>query len=367
MKEKLLKTPQGTETIFLEEAYKHEKITEELNGLFTSWGYLPVKTPVFDYYDAYGKLLDEKRIEQCFRLMDRDGELLLLRNDITLFVARQMGRILNENDLPVRVHYSDIILRHQPDLDISSDEFFQAGCELIGKKGMDGDLEIITLLYNVIESLNLPETRIHLGSRALFNRLTEDYKELKHQELIELIESREKKAIHSYLLTFMNDETAKTLTDLFLFIGTIDEFSSLAEKKADFLKLKGCKEIVESLIKMGDQLKKMNMENTFRIDLSEVGNQPYYTGIVFNAYTAGMDTAIASGGRYDNLISRFGKDIPSVGFSLLLRKIESAVHSEKFNPPAPEVQTLDKEFSESYKEAQKLRAEGKAVILEGDK
>jgi ATP phosphoribosyltransferase regulatory subunit len=61
-----------------------------------------------------------------------------------------------------------------------------------------------------------------------------------------------------------------------------------------------------------------------RVDLSEVGVQPYYTGVVFRAYIPGTDAEIASGGRYDELLGTFGFDAPSVGFSLIPGKVDSA-------------------------------------------
>ncbi len=110
-KRSIYQNPQGAEGIYLEEAYKHRMIVSQIDRLFLSWGYLPVQTPVVDFYDLYQPLLEGKT-DTLYRLIDREGDLLLLRNDITLFLAKQMGLALSKEDLPVRVSYSDIILRH---------------------------------------------------------------------------------------------------------------------------------------------------------------------------------------------------------------------------------------------------------------
>jgi ATP phosphoribosyltransferase regulatory subunit len=107
----LLQIPQGVEGLYLEEAFRHRKITKHIENVFTLWGYLPVETPVFDFFDTYSHLLDKNRAEQTYRLIDREGELLMLRSDITLFLAKQMSLALDEKDLPVRVFYADTILR----------------------------------------------------------------------------------------------------------------------------------------------------------------------------------------------------------------------------------------------------------------
>ena len=145
MKKRYLQVPQGTEGVHLEEAYRHRRITQDMFDLFTLWGYLPVETPVFDFYDIYRPLLGDSS-KNVYRFVDREGDLLLIRSDITLFLAKQMGLWLREEDLPTRVCYGDTILRHQDPEDISKNEFFQMGAELIGKSGFDADLEILLLL-----------------------------------------------------------------------------------------------------------------------------------------------------------------------------------------------------------------------------
>jgi ATP phosphoribosyltransferase regulatory subunit len=145
-----LRTPQGTESFFLEEAYRHRQLLRMTEDHFASWGYLPVLTPVFDYFETYRPLLNRSQEERSYRFPDREGELLMLRSDITLFLAKQMGLSLKDAPLPRRVYYADSILRHQEEEDISSDEFFQSGAELIGLSGRDGDLEILMLLHDLL-------------------------------------------------------------------------------------------------------------------------------------------------------------------------------------------------------------------------
>ncbi|MDC7242086.1 MAG: ATP phosphoribosyltransferase regulatory subunit, partial [Spirochaetales bacterium] len=94
MKNNLLRIPQGTESLYLEETFRHRKILRHMEDMCEEWGYLPVQTPVFDFYDNYRNLLDSRLEEQSYKLIDREGDLLMLRRDITLFLARQMGMIL---------------------------------------------------------------------------------------------------------------------------------------------------------------------------------------------------------------------------------------------------------------------------------
>ncbi|MDC7220356.1 MAG: ATP phosphoribosyltransferase regulatory subunit [Spirochaetales bacterium] len=349
-----LRVPQGTESFFLEEALRHKDILRQIEDQYKLWGYLPVQTPMVDFYDSYGELLDKKRQEESYRMISREGDLLILRSDITLFLARQMALILEEDHCPVRVYYSDSILRYQNHEDISHNEFFQTGCELIGKKDLDGDLEVIMLLHDQLEELSLPPFRIHIGSRALFRRLLANAgAEEKEKELSLLLDTRDYDGLCEVL--------PAEAVDLLFFIGTLTEFRDKLTKLSSSLK-KSIKEVSEDFTALIDQLEKTGKAESFRIDLSEIGGQPYYTGFVFQAYMEGADRAVASGGRYDDLFGRFGKKFCSVGFSLLLRKIEKLMDVTERKAPV-QLDGGKKDFAALYKEAAERRDRGESVRL----
>jgi len=368
MKNNLLRLPHGTETLYLEETYRHRKILRHMEDLTESWGYLPVQTPVFDFYDNYRPLLDSKLEDQTYRMIDREGDLLMLRSDITLFLARQMGLTLTEEELPVRVFYSDSILRHQDHEDIASHEFFQTGCELIGLPGTEGDLEIIFLLAETLKEFKLPPSRIHIGSTPLFQAIARPFSEEDARQLTGYVHTREKQSIRKLLQSVYRKEVAEELTDLLLFIGTGDEFADRLtewESLLDGL----LKEPLGYLKQISLGWKDLNeFEDMFRIDLSETGDQPYYSGLVFNAYTEGCGTAIASGGRYDGLLDNFGysgeQPAFSVGFSLFLRKLEK-LSGVKTVPPVPHSAASEESVSaaDRYRRATEMRKDGRTVIL----
>jgi len=356
-KHKLLQIPQGTETFYLDEASRHHHLRRRLESLFDSWGYLPVQTPVFDFYDTYQPLISKDRVEDTYRLFDRKGELLMLRSDITLFLAKQMGVILEEKDLPIRVSYSDSILRHQHSEDISRQEFFQVGAELIGQKGTDADLEILLLLVENLEQLEIPSSWIHLGSHRIFDALFGSLEETTQTTISKAIRQRNWQEL-TEILEEAGMEAPK-LVELLRFVGTPQEAQSLwSQARQDFPQAAEGFTELEAILQ---EIEFTGKGDWFRVDFSEIGEQPYYTGVVFKVYTEGISTNIASGGRYDKLLGYFGFDTPSVGFSLFLRKVEPFI-----DLPAPaEALQIGKEesFAQRYQKAQLLRGEGKKVIL----
>jgi len=361
-KRSIYQNPQGAEGIYLEEAYKHRMIVSQIDRLFLSWGYLPVQTPVVDFYDLYQPLLEGKT-DTLYRLIDREGDLLLLRNDITLFLAKQMGLALSKEDLPVRVSYSDIILRHQDREDIAKNEFFQTGAELIGKEGPDADLEILALLFRTIETLGI-KVFVHLGSKALFLSTFGAVEERNRAILRDAVTMRQLRSRLPELKLLCGEERSGLLCDLYEFIGSADELERFIDTPSSRRLLTPDETAAATyLITIHREIAALGFAGTLRIDLSEIGNQPYHTGIVFQVYMDRTDSAVAAGGRYDKLLSNFGFPSPSVGFSLLLRKIESHVGNGGAYQ-LPEIEEVrEGSFAASFRKAEEIRKRGRIAVL----
>ncbi len=358
----MLETPQGTESILLREAFLHKQLTYQIENLFSRWGYLPSLTPVFDFYDIYRPLLKDVPSEKIYRLIDREGDLLMLRSDITLFLAKQLGPVLKSLKTPVRVCYADSILRHQDKEDISRNEFFQTGAELFGKPGIEGDLEIFMLLVEVLELLALPGTRIHIGSRELFNTVFSEYSENEKNVLINSIIKRDWSKLKEKSFRHKPDEL-DTIQKIFSFIGSYEDFESFSKslENSGIEYLKGTSSYFNEII---SNMIKLDVPDIVRIDFSEIGTQPYHTGIAFQVYMEGTDSAVISGGRYDNLMDRFGGNTSSVGFSLLLRKVEPFIgNRDRFRFPEAVSAAEGKDFAEKYLNARKTRENGGISLL----
>lgn len=376
----ILRIPVGTEGVH--EARRHSRILRIIEDIFRSWGYLPVLTPVFDYYENYRPLLDRAREERICRFPDREGELLMLRSDITLFLAKQMGPALRNSVLPRRVYYADSIIRYENDETISRGEFFQVGAELIGMPGREGDLEVLMLLREVLGALKLPEWRLHIGSRAVLNAVLDTgdapggrarvrARARAAESAGALLEIRDREG----LMRLMGDlglGNAEGRCDLLLFMGSCDEFRECREGL-----IRGCGgdaagrigRAVEDLTGLTAEMAEMAefaSPDDIRIDLSEHGGQPYHTGFTMQAYVKGAGSAAASGGRYDELLGAFapGRGMPAAGFSLLMRKIEPLSRAVDESPgDADAVRAEGGNFAERYRDARRKRGKGIPVVL----
>lgn len=347
----LLRLPRGTEGFYLEEALRHRRITARIEQLFYEHGYLPVQTPVFDFYDVYEPLLGPEHAASVYRMVDRDGDLLMLRSDVTLFLAKQLGTMLTATDLPVRVYYGDTILRHQDPEDISKNEFFQSGIELIGVEGMPGEVEVLTLLGTLLEHIGAPPYVLHIGSRALLASLMELSPEAVPRGVRDAVQMRNLEALEREADSLsLSEDRIAALTELAAFIGTPEEAKELLQqqrRKPQTPLPKAAQAEMERLVALCEELGTAGIGGDVRIDVSEIGPQPYHTGIAFQVYMDGFDSAVCAGGRYDGLLRSFGFDASSVGFSVMQRKLEpvlpeEGVEGENRSPRQGEARTADR-------------------------
>lgn len=318
--------PSGAENIHFKQAELRQDRTEKLRKLFSSWGYSWVKTPVFDYWDLYSSLMNRQDKASSYRFFDRAGELLLLRPDITLFLARQICLHSTIKDLPLRLDYADSIIHHEEKENFFNNELFQVGAELVGVPGLEGDSECILLLYGVMKKLRLKNYILCLGTQAFWNTLCFRRPRKWSQSLLHALEVHDVSAVGRILkeASFSSQER-EVLEKLFFFIGKPAGFP------AEWLKLlpSGFQEPVNYLLSLAAFVLKHEPDCPLLIDFSTIGKHQYYSGMILAAYMEGLDSHVAFGGRYDKLLGHFGLETTSVGFSLLLSKIES------FRPASP--------------------------------
>lgn len=355
----LLRIPQGTERFSLDEAYRNRRLVHRIEDFYQRWGYLPAQTPVVDFFDVYDPLLTPNDRRDIYRLIDRDGEVLLLRSDVTLFLAKQMGLLLREEDLPERVYYSDAILRHQQAYDISRNEFFQTGVELIGMPGTAGEVEVLVLLFELLDAIGSPPHACHIGSRRLLDAALLSGA----PDVVVAPAVRRAVSLRRFesLGSLIGPERTAKRASLFELILDGTEFVDRAESLRNGLDdeeataLDGITSVVRALLNLG-------YGERFRVDLSEIGNQPYHSGIAFRTYVDGVDSAVAAGGRYDGLLGRFGFDVASVGFSVMLRKLEPLLASTYTRPEATQIEA-NPEVSERLRKAREIVRSGGRVSL----
>lgn len=274
---------------------------------FQSHGYELIKTPTLEYIDVYSSGCMQK--PDLYSLINRQGEVLALCNDMTSSIARFVCS--NNLEGPLKYCYTADVFRYPRLYQGKKHQFLQAGIELIGRDGISSDVECILLAHKLLKACNANEFTIHIGSAVFLDALFEDYKlsnELKN-EIFSVIENKDYVTLNKVLHEHLDKDKADFIVDLMLVGGKLKYIDNLINE------LKNTKAYDELcyLKNVYQTLKDLGVENII-FDFSIYSYANYYTGIIFAVYINGISKAVIEGGRCDNLFSSFGKDMKNIGF-----------------------------------------------------
>lgn len=321
--------PRGVADYFWDAAYNRRSLENRLLSLFTSWGYGYIMPPTLEYADTFENRYGaaEKR-QDIVRFLDHDGHSLALRYDMTVAIARLVGTRLHDAPMPQRFCYVGNIFRHADPQAGQQREFGQAGVELIGANSSDADTEILALTVRGLQAAGLKSFRITLGQLRFFRGLLEELalSASQQQSFIRSIVRRSEPELKQFLSDNYFSSPLQAAIESFLKLNGPDSTETL--KRAQSLCLnQAMEDAITNLSEIYSGLTVYGLEEHVHIDLTEVNDLGYYTGIRFMAYAPGIGFSIASGGRYDNLVGSFGPAQPAVGVALGIERMLLALQT----------------------------------------
>lgn len=307
-------TPEGTKDYLFEEVKQRRLVEATLNELLTSQGFFEVQTPTLEFLDVFDVKGHSIPIEYMYKLTDNKGRLMVMRPDTTMPIARLMATRLKGTYLPIRLFYNQAIYSSMHKNGSMGDEITQIGIELIGNTSLKSDIEVITTATNAMEKLEQKSFRLEIGHIGIFNTLVQSLKidDFQKEEIRLLIESKNYPALNDLLDCFGNSYEVNVLKQLPKLFG--DE--SVFDKAYELITDEKTAPILEYLKNLYQNLKKINKNVT--VDLGLVNRTDYYTGVVFKGYIEGYGEEVLSGGRYDDLLSKFddNRNIGAIGFAI---------------------------------------------------
>lgn len=309
--------PEESTDIIMSNVSLLREIENHLRDVFNNHDCLEVLMPSFEYVDLYNDLDMGINEEKMFQYINHEGKHIALRSDFTVPLARLYCN-QNENG-EKRYSYFGKVYRKEKRHKGRSSEHFQAGVELIGKGGYEGDIECLHMIQETLSYLKLDTIKIELSSATFYKRLCE----LVDDE--SFVESLKKRDVSSLSDLIEKNQIQSPLKELILKLprsfGGIDVLDDMIEIVDD-----------EILLQALNELKKlyMNIDNKemFSFDLAMSPSMEYYTGLIIKGYTPYSAETIINGGRYDQLMNHFKKDIPAIGFSYDLTHILNAIERE---------------------------------------
>jgi len=313
--------PSGTRDVLPDEMRELRALTERVRAVFEGAGYGEIYTPALEYDNTF-KREELTMARPAYRMFDEQGNVLVLRSDMTIPIARVVATRYAHAEPPFRFCYFAHAYRGVRPQRGQSREFLQAGVELIGAPGPHGTAEVLGVLCAALDAAGLETYRIGLGDASLYPALLESLG----------VEDAERELI---------------LTELAAgnFVGVEQEVDRLdvEDEQAELLlrvpRTRGGAEVLEDLDDMlqgalsglRDLHALLAPDVAARIifDLGLVRSIGYYTGAVFQVYDPAYGVPLGSGGRYDELLGAFGRSLPAVGFALNVERLHIALTGEE--------------------------------------
>lgn len=306
-------TPEGTKDLLFEEYLQTKQLEDRLIEIYKQSGYHGVRTPAVEFFDVFAKGCGAFNQQDVYTFSDYKGRILALRPDSTKPVARLVASRLKNAKLPIRLFYNQCVYRRNRYSNLMSDEIPQTGIELIGKGGLEGDIEALIIAARCLKETCGNDFMLEIGHMDIFRQVIErcSIDEDDKEEARALIERKNYPALSTLLDKYPKDDGIEALLKMTSLYGKGEVFDKaqaiLGEKAYD--KLLYLKDIYRALDKEG-------FGGNIAIDLGLVNGYGYYSGVVFKGYAHNMGEAVLSGGRYDNLYKDYSLDYPAVGFAI---------------------------------------------------
>ncbi|HAS17460.1 MAG TPA: ATP phosphoribosyltransferase regulatory subunit [Nitrospiraceae bacterium] len=328
------KIPSGMATHLPEDAFLRRHAQEKILSTFFKWGYKEVLTPVFEYFDVLSPGISSRLTEKSYKFVDREsGKMMLLRPDITPQIARMVAGILTDEPKPLRLCYYGNVFRYEESHAGRDREMFQVGCELVGIESPEADAEVIAVASEAIKDFGITDFKIVIGQAGFLNGIISSLNRYKEETISMEFEHSLQDAISrkdaGLIKTLLNNTGIKgKVRNNILEVPNLFGGEEILIKALNITNNELSKEAIENLRKIYSLLCLYGLKDSILIDLCDIREIDYYTGLFFEIFTPGIPYPVGAGGRYDNLIGKFGYDCPSTGFAIDIESIIKAMEKQ---------------------------------------
>ncbi len=366
-----LHTPEGVRDIYNSQCERKLYLEQKLFSVLTGYGYHPIETPSFEFFDIFGKEVGTTPSRDLYKFFDREGNTLVLRPDITPSIARSAAKYYMDNDMPLRFCYKGNTFINHHSLRGRMKECTQLGAEFMGDNSVDADAEILSMIVDCLLAAGLREFQISVGHAAIFNGLAKaaELSEDETEQLRELLSNKNFYAVEEFVASRSLPE------DLMRCFGILRCMYTSAEELSAFQQAAQAYPTVYQALKRLEELQKMlllyGIDAYVSLEPGMVSDYHYYTGVLLAGYTYGTGEPIVKGGRYDELLPMFGKDAPAIGFAIVIDQLLEAIQRQRIEVPITHSTQLiiydEMHREEAIVEARKLRSTGgRAELLRYD-
>ena len=321
--EQILHTPEGVRDIYGSEFIHKFELQQQLYQMLAKEGYQGIETPTLEFFDVFSREVGTVPSRELYKFFDREGSTLVLRPDITPSIARAAAKYFH-HETPIRLCYMGNTFINYDKYLGRLKESTQLGAELMGDGSVKADVEMLSLLIKSLKEARLSRFQVSIGQVMFFKSLLKEagIDSETQKRLRRLISDKNRFGAEELLSEW---ELPNELRSLFLEMTTLSGGPEVIERAKSLTGNEEAREALDRLKQIYEGLKELSLENYVSFDLGMLSKYNYYTGIIFQAYSYGYGEPIVKGGRYDTLLSHFGRELPAVGFAIVIDQLMRAV------------------------------------------
>ncbi|NLY78429.1 MAG: ATP phosphoribosyltransferase regulatory subunit [Lysinibacillus sp.] len=356
---KKFEKPLGMRDTFPLTYEKIERVRQTGRKFFRSRGFDFLETPTLEYYDTVGKA-SAISDASLFKLVDSQGNTLVLRPDMTTPITRVATSKLLKEKIPLRLAYSANVFRAQKMEGGRPAEFGQMGIEIIGDKSVFADAEVIIAAIHLMKEFGIESFKLTIGHAGVLHDILDDYTDSKDQKekLRNLLVERNyvgfEEAVEQFdlpvtksnaLLQFINEATNS---------ASIEAMEKYVRKNDGLEYMKQLSKIIED----------SDLSEYVSFDFTLSSHMNYYTGMLFEIFAYGSGFPVGSGGRYDGLLHLFGCDVGATGFSIRTNRLLEVLPEYEEQEETVCIIFDEDGFSKALAVATDLRQQGARVTIQ---
>jgi ATP phosphoribosyltransferase regulatory subunit len=269
------------------------------------------------------------------------GDVVALRSDVTPQIARIVAgqRVAGTTPWPAdavtRLCYAADVVR-QPAGDREQTEYHQAGVELIGDPDPAADAELVALAHEALGEAGLRNFRFDVSHRAVAGGVIDGLglPAEGRAALGRLLARKDRGSVVELLrahgLPAAAIEPAAALCDLFGSAAVLERARDVLGDPTSAVGLAELEALLHHL-----RVVHPGAAEAVDVDLGEVRGFDYYSGLRLRVWAPGVERPVLRGGRYDDLLGRYGTPAPATGFAIDLDALETALHDARGDEPGP--------------------------------
>lgn len=295
-----------------------EKAIFTLRSLYQGKGYRRFRMSKFEEYDLYSANKEILVSEGVITFNDTDGRLLALKPDVTLSIIKNS---LAENKKVEKLYYNENVYRISDDSH-SYKEIMQTGVECIGDIDECHIKEVVLLAAESLDAI-CDDYKLCISDVSLVEGVLRDngIENALYSRVIAALEDKNFQALEGLL----DGDKLSVVSKLFSAGKTnaeiIEDVKSVAKSEDTFCKVENLGRILKALDSA--------FEGRATLDFSVTSANGYYSGVIFKGYINGIASKVLSGGQYDKLLKKMGKNASAIGFAVYLDTLDRRMDTDE--------------------------------------